>query len=200
MAIVYKSCGGNTIPAHLCNACTKTEKGGVRGVAYIQKILIDAVRNAETGLINKTNVELLTWWNTNIENGKIIIVPQTRGTFDGGSPQTGAGYGDTKEITIAKNFTLVSHDPDHKDNEEFYAALSNAPGAYHVAWRTGTELRISDTPVNIDVVDNTEEDVDSVVDWAATATWTQSRKTVQVFDVTPVKQLFNCFEVEPEES
>jgi hypothetical protein len=199
MPIVHKACGDGTIPEHLCNPCIKNEKGGVRGVAYIEKSLIDAARDSTTGLIKKTVVEVLTWWNTGAESGKIIVVPKTRGTFDGGSPQTGSGYGDVKEITIAKNFTLVAYDPDHKDNESFYEALANAPGAYHVAWRTGSELRISDEPVSIDVVDNTEEDVDSVVDWAATSTWTQSRKTVQIFDLEPVKPIFSCFEVAEEE-
>jgi hypothetical protein len=183
----------------LCNACTDPEQGGVRGVAYIEKSYVDAARTAD-GLIDKLNVEMLAWWNTGVLSGKIIIVPRTRGTFDGGSPVTGAGYGDIAEITTGKNFTLVANDPDHKENEEFYSALANAPGAYHVAWRTNTELRISDKPVNIDPVDNTEEDISSQVFWAATATWQQSRKTVQIFDVEPIKQLFNCFEVEDEES
>jgi hypothetical protein len=194
--IAYKVCGGNGIPVHTCKPCIKNEKGGVRGVAYIENDYLELARDATSKLIEKTSVETLEWWNTGILEGKIIVVPKTRGTFDGGSPQTGSGYGDVKEITIAKNFTLVANDPDHKDNEEFYEALASSPGAYHVAWRTESELRISDTPVNVDVVDNTEEDIDSVVDWAATSTWTQSRKTVQVFDITPVKTIFNCFEVE----
>jgi hypothetical protein len=199
MPIAYKACGGAEIPAHLCNACTTNEKGGVRGVAYIEKSYVDAARDGATGLIEKETVETLEWWNTGIEEGKIMVVPKTRGTFDGGSPQTSAGYGDVKEITKAKNFTLVSYDPDHKENEVFYEGLANAPGAFHIAWRTDTELRISDKPVNIDPVDNTEEDIDTNVDWAVTATWSQSRKTVQIFDVTPVKQFFNCFEVLPDE-
>jgi hypothetical protein len=197
MPIVYKSCGGSAIPAHLCNACTKPEKGGVRGVAYIEKAYLDVARLVD-GTFDKAKVENLSWWNTGVLNGSIIIIPKTRGTFDGGSPQTGSGFGDISEITTGKIFTLVANDPDHKDNEAFYAALSDAPGAYHMAWRTDTELRISDAPVSIDAGDSTEEDINSQVTWAVTATWTQSRKTVQVFDVTPVKQLFNCFEVAPE--
>jgi hypothetical protein len=198
MPIVYKSCGGAEIPAHLCNACTKPEKGGVRGVAYIEKSYLDAAR-LSSGLFEKSDVESLEWWNTGVLNGNIIIIPKTRGTFDGGSPQTGSGFGDISEITTGKIFTLVANDPDHKDNEAFYAALSDAPGAYYLAWRTDTELRISDAPVSIDAGDSTEEDINSQVTWAVTATWTQSRKTVQVFDVTPIKQLFNCFEVVTEQ-
>jgi hypothetical protein len=200
MPIVYKVCGGSEIPAHLCDACTNPEKGGVRGVAYIRKEYLEAARDSTTGLIKKATVETLAWWNTGVLNGNIIIVPKTRGTFDGGSPQTGSGYGDVSETTTGMTFTLVANDPDHKDNEAFYAALSKAPGAFHVAWRTDTELRISDAPVNVVVGDSTEEDISSQVVWAATSTWTQtSRYTVPIFDVTPIKQLFNCFEIEPDE-
>jgi len=192
MPIVYKNCGGDAIPAHLCNPCIETEAGGVRGAAYIQESYIPRDENE---VIDGSIVETLEWWNTGITTGKIIVIPKTRGTFDGGSPITGSGYGDVAEIVTGKTFTLVVNDPDHKENEAFYAALGNATGSYNVAWRTNTELRISDKTVNIDAVDNTEEDVNSKVEWTATVTWSQKRKTVQIFDLEPVKQIFNCFEV-----
>jgi hypothetical protein len=195
MPIVYKTCGEGIIPEHLCNACIEVEQGGVRGVAFI---LSDYIPRDENGLIDGDSVESLAWWNTGITTGKIIVIPKTSGTFDGGAAVTGQGYGDVKEIVTGKTFTLVMNDPDHKENEPFYSSIANAPGTYHIAWRTGSELRISDKPVNIDPVDNTEEDINSAVRWTATSVWTQSRKTVQIFDLDPVKQIFNCFEVEPD--
>jgi hypothetical protein len=190
MPLNYIPC--SDIPLHLCNGCIETEQGGVRGAAYIAESYIPWT---SAGTIDKTQVETLTWWTDGIEAGNIFVVPRTRGTFDGGSPVTGGGFGDVSEIVTGKSFTLVVNDPDHKENEEFYAAIANAPGAYHVAWITGSELRISEKTVNIDPVDNTEEDVNSQVVWAANITWTQKRKTVQVFDKNPVKEIFSCFEV-----
>ena len=192
MPLTYKICGSDEIPAHFCNPCIEPEQGGVRGAAYI---LAAYVPFTPAGLIDRTLVETLSWWQTGIENGSIHVIPKTRGTFDGGSPVSGAGYGDLAEITTGKTFTLTVNDPDHRENEEFYAALANAPGAYHAAWRTGTELRISEKAVNVDPVDNTEEDVNSQVVWTANVTWNQKRKTVQIFDLAQVKEIFSCFEV-----
>jgi hypothetical protein len=171
------------------------ENGGVRAVGFI---VADYVPFTGTGLINKAIVETDDYWETGITDGKIHIIANTRGTYDGGSAVTTPGWGDVKEVVLGKNMTLVFNDRDHKQNEEFYAAMANAPGVYHAAWRTDRELRISETPVNIDPVDNTEEGVDSVVAWACTVTWTQKRKTVQIFDLTPeIKKMFSCFELEP---
>ena len=193
MPLVYKICGGGDIPAHICNPCISTENGNVRSIGLIDATLLDI---SDEGLIEKAQVEALSFWEKGVTDGKIHIVPNTRGTFDGGSPVSSAGFGDVKEIVTGKDFTLVFNDPNHKENEAFYAAIANAPGAYHIAWRTDTELRISGTAVNIDPVDNTEEDPTSAVLWTVTATWTQKRKTVQIFDLVPVKKIFNCFEVE----
>jgi len=194
MPLVYKNCGSE-IPAHICNPCIETERGGVRSVSFIDAGLIPFTSE---GLIDKAQVETPSFWEDGIKDSKTHVIPKTRGTYDGGSASTSAGFGDVKEIVTGKNCTLVFNDPDHRENEAFYAAIANAPGTYHVAWRTDTELRISETPVKVDPADNTEEDIDSAVVWTCTVTWTQKRKTVQIFDLAPVKGFFNCFEVEEE--
>ena len=181
------------MPAHICNPCSKNERGGVRSIGFIEASLIEFTND---GLIDKSLVEELPFWEGGVEAGNIHIIPKTRGTFDGGSAVTSAGFGDVKEIVTGKEFTLVFNDPDHRENEAFYSAIANAPGTYHVAWRTDSELRISEAAVSIDPVDNTEEDVDSSVVWTCTVKWSQKRKTVQVFDLAPVKKIFDCFEVE----
>jgi hypothetical protein len=188
MPLSYKPCGSGGIPAHVCNGCIKTEQGGVRGAAFI---LASHIPRDVNGLISQ-QVEDFSWWESGINNGEIHVVPKTRGTFDGGSPTTSPGYGNLAEITTGKIFTAVMSDPDHRENEAFYEAMANAPGAYHFAWRTGNELRISDTTVNIDPVDNTEEDVNSQVVWGVTITWSQDRKTVQIFNLN--KEIFKCFD------
>ena len=190
MPLVYKICGGGDIPAHICNPCIDFERGRVRSVSFVEDSLFTIT---DSGLINKAQVEMPSFWEEGIENEKVHVIPKTRGTFDGGSAVTAPGHGDVKEIVTGKTFTLVFNDPDHRENEVFYAAIANAPGVYRVAWRTDTELRISGATVSIDPVDNTEDDPDSAVEWACTVTWSQKRKTVQIFDLAPVKQIFNCF-------
>ena len=194
MPLIPKLCGTENIPPHLCLGCVVTEQGRVRGVAYISTAyMADAF--TPNGLINRSEVQSMTWWETGITNGSIFVVPRTSGTFDGGSANMVAGYGDVGEMSSGKTFTLVVNDPDHTDNEEFYAAIASAPGSYHVAWRTGSELRISEKPVNIDPTDPIEDDVNSPVVWTANVTWDQKRKTVQIFDLEPVKSIFECFEI-----
>ena len=196
MALVYKVCGTEEIPAHFCNPCLDIEQGGVRGAAYISTAYLEST-NAITpaGLIDRNMVEDPVWWENGITSGAIFVIPKTRGTFDGGSPSESAGFGDLSTITTGKTYTLVINDPDHRDNEEFYAAIANAPGSYHIAWRTGSQLRVSEKAVNIDPTDPIEEDPNSQVVWTSNVTWDQRRKTVQIFDLSPVKQIFTCFEV-----
>jgi len=188
MPLTFKICEKVNITPHICNGCIEVEQGGLRGGAFISSSYIPRTPD---GLISK-DVENFSWWETGINEEKIYIVPRTRGTFDGGSPKTSPGYGDLNEIITGKTFTAVMSDPDHTDNEEFYAAIADAPGGYHFAWRTGNELRISDTGVNIDPADAVEEDVNSQVVWTVTITWDQSRKTVQIFELN--KEVFQCFD------
>ena len=191
MALLFKVCGTEYIPPHTCSACISHEKGRLRGGAFI---ISQYIPRTPDGKIDASQVESYAWWETGINNGDIFVVPKTRGTFDGGSAITAPGYGDLNEMVTGKTFTAVMNDPDHKENEEFYNAIASAPGSYHFAFRTGSELRISDKPVNIDPVDAVEDDVNSDVVWAANITWDQDRKTVQVFDLANVKPVFECFE------
>ena len=188
MALIYKVCGTGEIPSHFCNPCLEVEQGGLRGGAFILSSYIP--RASGDSISNE--VEDFSWWETGINEGKIHVIPKTRGTFDGGSPTESPGYGDLSTIVTGKTFSVVMNDPDHRDNEEFYAAIANAPGSYNFAWRTGTELRISDTGVNIDPTDPIEEDPNSQVVWTVNITWNQKRKTVQIFNLD--NKVFSCFD------
>ena len=188
MPLTYKPCGIDNIPAHLCNGCLDIEQGGVRGGGFI---LSSYIPRTPEGLISN-EVESLVWWETGISEGFIHMIPKTRGTFDGGVATTVPGYGDLAEIVSGKTFTLLMSDPDHRENEGFFAGMSNAAGSYHVAWRTNKELRISDTTVSIDPSDPVEEDVNSQVVWNVAVTWNQSRSTVQIFNLN--KEVFECFD------
>ena len=187
MPIIYKTCAEDgIIPDYICNECGEAEGGRVRGAAYIHKSL--------KGEITKSNVELSTWWETQIEAGLIKVIPSTRGTFDGGTKKTVTGFGDEAEKIIGKTFVAVINDSNHSGNVPFYEALENNYKDYVFAFRTEKELRIAtDVLIGLDVKDPIEEDVNSAVLWQATATWDQSRPKmlVPVYDLTDkVKELF----------
>jgi len=195
MPIVYKTCTSDgNIPDYICDACSDTEKGRVRGAVYIDKSLKSE--------IIKANVESLAWWETQIEAGLIKIVPTTRGTFDGGTPITVTGYGDENEKTTGKTFVVSVSDMNHFGNKPFYQALENNFKNYLFGFRTEKELRIStDAITALNVQDPVEEDAESVVNWNANVTWRQYKPNmlVPIYALTDeVKKLFsNCIEVEP---
>ena len=190
MSIIYKTCPQDgIIPDYMCDPCGATEKGRVRGVAYIHKSL--------KSTITKQNVESLSWWENGIESGMIKIIPSTRGTFDGGAKVTVTGFGDEHELVTGKTFTVVFNDRNHTENEEFYEILENNFKNYILAFRTESELRIGTDALNsMEAKDNVEEDDASIVLWQATATWNQNKPKliVPIYQLTDdVKDLFaNC--------
>jgi hypothetical protein len=194
MPINYKTCTvDGTVPAYLCDPCTGTEAGRLRGAFYMHKSILSEITDE--------NIALKTWWETQIEAGTIILVPTTRGTFDGGTKRTVTGFGDEKEKIIGKTFTAVVTDPNHKGNAEFYEALENNYSDYYFGFRTASEIRIGTKQITgLEVKDPVEEDTDSIVPWQATVTWDQDKPemTVPIYPLTDeVKGIFTCYEVVP---
>ena len=73
---------------HVCEPCNR-ELGRVRGV-----IMFDGSFDiAEfTEKMKTTSEEAVALFETAVENGSAVIISETTGTYDGGSPQTGDGY------------------------------------------------------------------------------------------------------------
>jgi hypothetical protein len=193
MAIVFKTCTQNGIvPDYVCDPCAKSEGGRVRGAVYFHKSL-------KADLI-KANLESKTWWETQIQAGTVIIVPTTRGTFDGGAKVTVTGFGDSKEKVKGKNFTVVVNDQNHAANEAFYNALENNYKDYIFGFRTENELRVgTEVMTGFEAKDPVEEDTDSVVLWQANIVWEQFAPgtTVPIYSLTDdVKDYFtSCIEI-----
>jgi hypothetical protein len=186
MAIVYKNCDDSGIPAHVCDDCVGGEKGGIRSIALIDKDF------------DLTNITTAATWIAGITAGKIIIVPSTRGTFDGGSATTSQGYGDNSQIVTGYNFTLTARDPAYKQNQKFWNLISKRKDL-KVAYRTDTLVHISDKPVSITPTNPVEEGLDTVVDWQVSFTWSSS-DLPEPHDASALKStVFTCFEVEDED-
>lgn len=195
MAIVYKKCvGPDGVGEYMCDPCITGEKGRVRGVAYIHKSLEEDI-TAESSVVGVKNIESKTWWETQILAGLIIVVPKTRGTYDGGTSNNVTGFGDKKEYRASKTHVVVYNDPNHTDNDEFYQSIEDNAEEFFLAWRTNAELRVStETLMSVDAKDAVEEDVDSIVTWNVTCTWEQPRakKNVPIYKLGTVKDVFNC--------
>lgn len=195
MAIVYKKCvEDDNVPEYICDPCLTTEKGRVRGAAYIHKSLA-SVLEAESGTPGTKNVETKTWWETQILAGLIKTIPKVRGTYDGGTSNMVTGYGDITEVKANKTHVVVINDPNHKGNDDFWQGMENVASDYLMAWRTETELRVANMPLDsIEAKDAVDEDTNSVVNWQVTNTWKQGspKMNVAIYNLGGVKDVFEC--------
>src|SRR6478735_8188976 len=87
-------CDAN-IPPHYCNNCEKIEKARIRSVAFVAKDWVFS------------NPEDPNEWEDGIAQKKIIVIPRTNGSFDGGSEVESAGYGDQSTNLDGYNFQAV---------------------------------------------------------------------------------------------
>ena len=183
---------------HVCNPCDR-ELGRVRGVA-----LVDGSYDITT-LINKLKsatpsdvAEAVTLFETAVEEGKIHLISETNGTFDGGAPQTGDGYGDEENRLLAYLYTLTFKDPSYSGNKDFYERLESEH--WIPIWRTETLLHVGDKPASIQAIAPVEEDLASSVAWNVTATW-KSKKKPDIAPLEPLKKYFEgCWEAAQSQS
>jgi hypothetical protein len=198
MALVYKNCIPTTgNPAYACDPCSDGEKGRVSGVVLFDKSIKDDLTQA--------NLILMSWWEAQLAASTVRIIPSVRGTYDGGTNKTVTGFGRLAEKITGKEHVLVWNDKNHTTNHAFYSYLEENLKNFIPGWVTENELRIANAPLTkFEVKDPVEEDVDSIVVWQSTATWTQKNPNIpQIFDLTEhddVKELFdNCIDTTPVE-
>lgn len=161
MAIYYPgdNCQ-NLIPEHLCDPCSSIELAGVRSVAFI-----------DSGF-TFTNPESASEWNNGITAGSIILIPLTNGTFDGGTPQEGVGFGDNPTSLDGYDYVLQFLDPNFVGNWDFYDNIKNIRSGYKVAFRTGSRVVLSDKTVTVLPKAPVVNDVKGKVNWDVTVKWT----------------------------
>lgn len=170
---------------HVCDPCGR-ELGRVRGVALVDGSvnlteLIDALKNESAD-------QAQTIFEGLIEAGKLHLISESTGTFDGGSAQTGDGYGDEENRLLGYLYTLSFKDPSFSGNKEFYESAESTH--WKVIWRTETLLHFADKPANIQAIAPVEQDLTSAVVWNVTATWKSKNKP----DIAPLEPLAKYFE------
>lgn len=183
MTLVYKTCGGATaITKPVCEPCSTREHGRVRSIALIKKgtALADPTKTAE--------------WIAGIEAGTIFIIPETTGTFDGGAPKEGKGYGNRKSTILGYDYVLNASDPNYKGNSPFWDTIKEQ-GDYLIAFRTETQVHISEEVVTITPKNSVEEDIESEVVWNVEIKWFQ-KKLMKPIDASLLGDVFRCFEIQ----
>lgn len=161
MSVYYPSGCDELIPDYICDPCVETEKGRIRSIAFIKNsfAFTDPTSPAE--------------WQAGFAAGDIIIIPFTKGTFDGGSEVESAGYGDLATKLTGYNFQLQYQDPNYRTNCEFYNAIKRSSN-YRVAYRTETQIHISNNPVQVIPKNPVQDDITTEVVWDVLVKWSDS--------------------------
>lgn len=134
MSIYYPSGCAQTEAAYNQNCCPTKEGARVRHVAWI--------KDTVPADFDPTDADQ---WNQYIESGQIIVVPNTRGSSDGGSWAESDGFGDT--VTELEGYTEVVTYTDRlfNPNTGNYNAIARSKN-YRFAFMTATLGWISDKP------------------------------------------------------
>lgn len=151
--------------------------------------LTELINALKTG--SKEN-QAQTLFESLIEAGQIHLISETTGTFDGGSAQTGDGYGDEETRLLGYLYTLSFKDPSYSGNKDFYERAENEH--WKMIWRTETLLHFSDKVANIQAIAPVEQDLTSAVTWNVTATW-KSKNKPEIAPLEPIAKHFEgCWE------
>lgn len=163
-----------------CDECgEETEAGRVRSVAFLNATAYAAV---------KADPSSNTVWDAQVTAGNIKIVPNVRGSFDGGAPVEVDGYGDTPSVVIGYDCAVTFSDPAYASNYPFYDSISGRKSQYF-AFRSESQTHLTDAKVSIAAKNPIEEDINSNVVWSVDVKWRQ-KKIVKPFD-TPA-DVFVC--------
>lgn len=176
-------CGENEA-THTCHDCPDgriVEFAGVRNSGFIKNSYLPTLLATPT---------TASTWQAGIDSGDIIIIPQTRGSYDPGDPKELKGYGDRKVTYGPRTMKLNFNDPDFADNYHFYNEISKR-GDLVPFFSTSSLVRIFDTVASIKAKDTVAEDIDEVIDWLVECEVVSPNLPVMVKKAT-IASIFSC--------
>ena len=165
--IPSSNCSGTTVPDYDCNDCPSIEYGRIRSVAFIKKTYFSTLIASPTS----TSV-----WLTGIQNGTIIVLARTSGSYDGGATSELVGFGDDATMNGNTTHSAEVMDANYKTNCDFWNAIRNS-SEYTLAFRTSSMVHFAGTAgptVTITPNNPVADDINSVVGWKAKLKWTNS--------------------------
>lgn len=162
---------------HVCDDCEGQEGARVRSIAFLKEgvTFSDATSTAE--------------WTAKVASGDLIVIPKTNGTFDGGTPNYGPGFGDEEQRYINSTFKLNYRDPNLKVNFDFYEGKKKS-ARWKVIYRSETLVWIGDKVCTIAPKAPVADDAKGSVVWEVEVTWI-SRNSPEPFDAPA--DIFECF-------
>lgn len=182
MALTYLDCTTTEEDlVYTCDPCNVTELGGIRSFLLTKKGTTIAV---------PLNLSALT---AQVESGDVIVIPATRGTYDGGTPKMVAGFGNRKERRIGADYVLMVKAPTYADNAAFMEAVENVED-WNLAFATETQLHIVTADCTLTTKAPVEEGLDTDVLWNIEAKWYSKTKPT-ITPIAPIATLLKCFKI-----
>ena len=139
MADLYLDGGCAEIAAYSCDNCPTPEFGRIQAFAFIHESILATIIAAPTTTNN---------WTTAITDQTILMIPKSSGSYDGGSPTYGSGYGKQLQRLLGSDHKAQIKDPNYLANEAFYASLEISSG-WHLCMLTSSKIHISGQPVSL---------------------------------------------------
>lgn len=181
--LIYKDCTDFSEGLqYTCDPCNIAEGGRVRSLCLIKK---------GTTLPNPLTLQAI---EILIAQEKLWIMPETTGTFDGGTPKMISGYGDNKERKVGYDYVLMVKDAAFSDNYAFWQAVENIQD-WNVAFRTETQLAVVYADCTITTKAPVEESIDTVVEWNVEVKWfSKSKPEILTYPANLFEGLFKTSE------
>lgn len=175
----YSNCGAQLLN-HYCDPCDEGELGGVSSIFFYKD-------GAFSG------VPVTADFTNGVQNGLVVVIPETRGTFDGGTPNYGKGFGRRTTTYDSSDYKLTYTDRNYKQNNTFYNSAQSQT-EWNVGWCSETLIHLSGTPVTIYGKDPHTEEVKNKIYWEVECTWNSKNKPLIYPTPTGV---FECFVLIP---
>lgn len=169
---------------HVCHDCPG---GRVREFA----------RTRSSGFIKKAYLATLlaavitpSTWTTGINNGNIIMCPETAGSFDPGTPKELKGFGNRKVSYGPRTMKLSFSDPDYVDNYAFYNEISGRTDLVPF-YRTSSLVHIFDTEATVVASDPVADDLEAEVTWDVVCE-VVSQNLPSKHSISAISSVFSC--------
>lgn len=181
MALYYGEDCDSAITEPQCSDCVERENGRVRGVFFVKKSYEWTDRTDDQE------------WLDAIASGDVLIIPYTHGSFDGGTPNEGQGYGDQEVSYLNTQYVTDFFDPVLEGNRGFYNEIKSSR-AYEYGFRTenliwfigGTATVLPKAPV--------EDDLNTEVVWNSQVKSTSADEPEFINAPEVIENVFVCLE------
>lgn len=176
----------------LCLECDVPENGRIGGVGFVQK---------GAPLLDPTDVQ---GWVDLVCNNLAIIIPNVRGTYDGGSPVEISGYGRQTTFRAGANHEVQYMHLWQCENVAFYNSFMRLSKDYEFYFVTGSKLHKGGDNLYVNAQYPITDDPSGVIEFNVTVRWSQYNlplcyeKPILVFDTCEsLQRALDCYACNP---